>query len=139
MIHNLILPWLWQCDLEGATHFVNSGIRIAERRFDVIVTAAFNVRVWIPEWSIGIVLPINDHDDVPSTFFDLAVAACRAHLGDVLVHCNGGKNRSVAVASAIAWGCDRQPFDATFEKANSSPTREIMTALKRWKELGERR
>ena len=128
MIQNQIMPWLLQCDLDGAKEALKS------RRFDLIVTAAFNVRVPYPEESIALILPVNDHDDVPGVFFDLAALAARTHLGDVLVHCNGGRNRSVAFAAAIAYSLDFQPFDVTFERANSSPTKEVMAALVRWRE-----
>ncbi len=98
-----------------------------------VICSAHNLRLKYHDSLPVLMLPVDDHDSPPPKMFDLAVAFHRAY-GPTLVHCNGGKNRSVAFAAAIACAEGWMPAKV-YEICESTPTDELKAALERWRAL----
>ena len=123
---------VWQGDRDaGEKMYTTAGI--AEIGIRGVICSAHNLRLRYHESLPVLLLPVDDHDDVPPAMFDLAVEFHR-RFGPTLVHCNGGKNRSVAFAAALA-AAEGWTFDRAYAVCESTPTDELQQSLQQWRAL----
>lgn len=92
-----------------------------------VICPAFNVRIVTPADLSCLIMPIDDYDDLPVAWLKAAAAFYHA-FKPVLVHCRGGKNRSVAVAAALAWYDGKSPYEI-YSQLNRTPTRELAMSV----------
>lgn len=96
-----------------------------------VLCPAYNVRIIYPEELAALVLPVWDDTDVPDGWYDLA-AQFYSRFKPVLVHCNGGLNRSSAFAMAILIN-QEIPFEEAAKMVNKPPGDPVlMRSLRRW-------
>lgn len=126
-----LTPDLWQsCAPEAKRVLVDSA---AWRAMGLrgVICPAFNIRLEYPESVAAIQLPVWDDTDVPDGWYDLAVHFY-GRFKPVLVHCNGGLNRSSAFAMAILLN-QEIPFEEAAKMVNKPPGDPVLKAsLRRW-------
>lgn len=131
-IREIVPARVWQGDVEAANQ-LRSRAGVEELGVRGVICSAHNIRVAYHESLSALILPIDDHDDVAPSVFDLAVDFHR-RCAPTFTHCNSGKNRSVAFAAALACAEGWTPARA-YEVALSTPTLELQRSLERWREL----
>lgn len=139
MIREIESGGVWIADLEGARG-VCEGLDRTWEKLDIrkIIRAADNVALHYHTELPVLALPMKDHSPVPMAWFDLAVEFDRAMPGGLLIHCNGGKNRSVCIAAAVLISRCYQDSDASLSKVlehvGGEPTQELLRCLTQWAE-----
>lgn len=107
----------------GSEAWTRLGIR-------AVLRPAFNAQLAYHEDLATLTLPVDDHDTVAPETFELAVAFHRL-CGPTLVHCFGGRNRSVAFAAALAIA-EGKTLEEALNAMGQEPTRELLGALRGW-------
>lgn len=134
MLVEVVPGRLWQSD-QGRAAALCTGPRedFDEVGFGAVVCAAHNVRLAY-HWRLHVlIIPVDDHDDVPPDWFTIAAMFHRTH-GPTLTHCNAGNNRSVAFAAALAVS-DGLALEDALGRLRNQPTGALMASLRRWTEL----
>jgi hypothetical protein len=137
MTLKLILPDLWQsCAPEARKALEESSAwRSMSMGLRGVICPAYNVRLIYPQDLAALILPVWDNTDLPEGWYDLAIQFYN-RFKPVLVHCNGGLNRSSAIAIAIlvSRGIVLEEAAKMVNQPPGDPV--LMESLRRWARRG---
>lgn len=126
-----ITPDLWQSCMPEARKVLEESSAWRAMGLRGVLCPAYNVRIAYPEELAAMVFPVWDDTDVPEGWYDLAVHFY-GRFKPVLVHCNGGLNRSSAFAMAILIN-QEVPLEEAVRMVNKPPGDPVlMASLRRW-------
>ena len=134
MIFRQLTKTIWQSDAADATKICVESAKWQDLGIRGVICPAYNVRLPYAPGLASLILPIWDNTQVDDAWFDQAVEFHR-RFSPTLVHCQGGLNRSVTFAAALAW-TEGQSLEASWGIMKGEPVfQEMRDSLKRWVEL----
>lgn len=121
---NKLSPTLYQCDYKTAVELMTD-FKYKEYGIKGVICPAYNAGIDYPIGLASLVLPIDDYDDIDESVFELVVSFCRLY-SPVLIHCMGGKNRSVAFCAAVLGDV------GIYDRLGHWPTEELQDSVRRF-------
>jgi hypothetical protein len=120
---NEVIPgMLWTAGLREAEDLVSPEAMgaYAQHRIAAVLTVAHDIRPRCVAVLPQLCLPVREDCRTSGLLFDMACSFARLY-GALLVHCNGGRNRSRVFAAAIAHKVFLMPIDQAIAAAGPPP------------------